>query len=71
MQFGQRRGGFPGLRDIITKHRRAWTASHFDGYLRALWETELRRASYEYNVLSEQWGKAPTLKQVARHATGP
>ena len=71
MQLGQRRGGFPGLRNIITKHRRAWTAPHFDGYLRALWETELRRASYEYNVLSEQRGKAPTLKQFAKHATGP
>jgi hypothetical protein len=68
MNQGERRDGFEWLRDVITRHRRAWSTQYFEGYLRTLWEGELRRASYDYNVLAEEKSKPPTLKQFAKHA---
>lgn len=67
---GSRRKGFEGLRDVITRHRRAWAEQHLDRYLRALWETEIGEAARAFNLLlGEKGGKAPTLKQFAKAAT--
>ena len=69
---GSRRRGFEKLRDIITRHRRNWTAKHLDSYLRGRWETELKEAAQKFHLLlGEKGGKAPTLKQFARAATLP
>ncbi len=65
---GERRRGFERLRDIVTRHRRAWAAEHFERYLRGRWESELRAAGREYNRLLEDKGKPPTLKQFAGRA---
>ena len=67
---GSRRKGFEGLRDVITRHRRAWAEQHLERYLRALWETEIGEAARAFNLLlGEKGGKAPTLKQFAKAAT--
>jgi hypothetical protein len=64
----QRREGFELLRDVVTRHRRAWAARHLDGYLRHRWDTELRRVSREYSRRVAAAGKAPTLRQFASFA---
>ena len=66
---GSRRRGFESLRDIITRHRRAWAEQNLDRYLRGSWETEIGEAARAFNLLlGEKGGKAPTLKQFARAA---
>lgn len=71
VQFGrgQRREGFEILRDIVTRHRRAWTDAHLDGYLRYRWDSELRSVAQEYNRRLAGKGKPPTFKQFASFAT--
>ncbi len=69
---GSRRKGFESLRDIITRHRRAWAVQHLETYLRCLWETEISEAARAFNLLlGEKGGKAPTLKQLAKAAMPP
>lgn len=66
---GSRRKGFESLRDVITRHRRAWAGQHLDRYLRSQWEAELGDAARAFNLLlGEKGGKAPTLKQFAKAA---
>jgi hypothetical protein len=68
MSTGSRRPGFEKLRDIITRHRRAWAEQYYSKYLRARWESEIKEAERAYNLLVNQKGKAPTLKQFASQA---
>lgn len=68
---GTKRAGFEKLRDVITRHRRAWAERHLDAYLRQCWEGGILKAANEYNKLFEQKGKTPGLKQFARHAETP
>jgi hypothetical protein len=65
---GSRRSGFERLRDIITRHRRAWAERYLDIYLRARWDTPLRAANQAYNKLLHDKGKAPPAKQTAKLA---
>lgn len=58
-----RRPGFEQLRDVVTRHRRAWAAEHLDGYLRARWEADLRAAAEAYNRALNAKGKPPTIRQ--------
>ncbi|HEX8407798.1 MAG TPA: stress protein [Thermoanaerobaculia bacterium] len=71
LNVGSRRAGFERLRDVVTKHRRAWASEHLERYLRALWEGEIRRAAREYNRHIEVKRKAPTAKQFAKFAEAP
>lgn len=66
---GQRRDGFEVLRDIVTRHRRAWADAHLEGYLRDRWDSELRAVAREYNRRLAGKGKPPTFKQFASFAT--
>jgi hypothetical protein len=68
---GSRRGGFERLRDIITRHRRAWRAAHLDNYLRARWESEIRNSAREYARFVEVKAKTPSAKQFAKFAEKP
>jgi hypothetical protein len=68
---GYRRAGFERLRDVVTRYRRAWSDKYFEGYLRVLWETELKDTAREYNKLYEVKRKTPTLKQFAKYADEP
>jgi hypothetical protein len=65
---GTRRDGFEILRDIITRHRRAWTEANLAGYLQSRWKTELQDAGQEYHRHLAAKNKAPTIKQFARIA---
>jgi hypothetical protein len=65
---GSRLGGFDKLRDIVTRHRRAWAAKYLDSYLKSRWEQELREASRDYHQTFEQRGRPPTARQFARTA---
>lgn len=62
---GSRRAGFEILRDIVTRHRRAWAATHLDAALRAAWETPLRELATAINKAVEAKGKLPTARQLA------
>lgn len=64
----QRREGFEILRDVVTRHRRAWAAQHLDGYLRHRWDSELRQVSREYSRRIAAAGKPPTPRQFASFA---
>lgn len=59
---------FEQLRDIITRHRRAWAEQYLDRYLRSRWELELRAAAEDYHRHAAEKGKPPTLKQFAKLA---
>ena len=69
--IGTKRAGFDKLRDVITRHRRAWAERYLDAYFRQCWEGGIVKAANEYNKLYEQKGKAPALKQFAKFAEGP
>ncbi len=67
---GTRREGFEFLRDIITKHRRAWAEGYLDSYLHARWETEIRGAAERFHRMLADRGKPPTLKQFMKFGAG-
>ncbi len=69
MSRGSRRDGFEILRDIVTRHRRAWTEAHLEHYLRHRWDSELRAVAQEYHRRRTARGKPPTFKQFASLAT--
>jgi hypothetical protein len=71
MSAGSRRSGFEGLRDVITRHRRAWAERYLDAYLRTRCDSELREAARLHAQAIAERGKPPTAKQFARHALVP
>ena len=64
----QKKDGFEHLRDVVTRHRRAWAAQHLNGYLRSLWTNELRGVGNTYHRQTADKGKPPTAKQFAKMA---
>jgi hypothetical protein len=71
MSSGYRRSGFEELRDIMTRHRRAWASQYLTTYLRERWEVEIREAARLHAQAVAQRGTPPTAKQFARHAAIP
>ncbi len=63
-----RRSGFEALRDIVTRHRRAWAVEHLDAYLRQSWEASLRDLSRTYNQALAARGRPMTVKQFSAKA---
>ena len=66
-----RRNGFERLREIISRHRKAWTQRYGEAYLRSCWELQIREAATQHALLLGQRGKPPTLRQFAKYATAP
>jgi hypothetical protein len=66
-----RRKGFEILRDIITRHRRAWAEQNLTPYLEGRWKGELRAAGEAYNRHVADKSKLPTVKQFAALANDP
>lgn len=62
---GTRRAGFEILRDIVTRHRRAWAAQHLETAIRAAWEQPLRELADKINRAVAARGKLPTVRQLA------
>ncbi len=72
MSRGSRREGFELLRDLITKHRRAWAEEYLQEYLRKRAENGVREAARVFHIRSaERGGKSPTPKQFAKTAVVP
>ncbi|SFL67168.1 TerD family protein [Streptomyces pini] len=69
MSHGTRREGFEQVRDIITRHRRAWAQRHLDAYLQHRWRSELEEVAHQYHRFVAAKGRPPTLAQFARFAT--
>jgi hypothetical protein len=67
---GSRRKGFETLRDIITYHRRRWAEQYLTGYLRARWESEVREAARQHNLLLHEKGKV-LIRQFVKIALKP
>ena len=59
---------FDQLRDIMTRHRRAWAEQHLDAYLRSRWEQDLRAIAEQYYRTLADRAKPPTVKQFAKPA---
>jgi hypothetical protein len=69
MSRGTRRPGFEILRNVVTRHRRAWAEKHLQAYVKSRWDSEITQAGHAYNLLvQEREGRVPTLKQFARAA---
>lgn len=62
---GVRRDGFEILRDIVTAHRRAWTAQNLESALNRAWEVPLRGLARQVNLAVTRRGKLPTARQFA------
>lgn len=65
MNRGTRRAGFEILQEILTRHRRWWTATYLEAYLHHQWEHPVRAFANEYNREVARTGKAPTRRRLA------
>lgn len=54
---------FVRLRDIVSRHRKAWLEASLDKYLEESWKRDLEQASLAYRELEAGRGKPPTAKQ--------
>jgi stress response protein SCP2 len=70
MSRGSRRKGFELVRDIVTRHRRAWAEQHLDAYLQQRWRSELEEVAHQHHRSVAAKGRPPTLLQFARFAAG-
>ncbi|MEU2388943.1 TerD family protein [Streptomyces sp. NPDC012461] len=64
-----RRKGFEGVRDLITRYRRAWAEQHLETYLQHRWRSELENVAHQLHRHVAAKGKPPTLIQFSRFAT--
>jgi hypothetical protein len=62
--------GFERLRDIVTRHRRTWSAAHLRPYLRWRAESDVREASVAYHRLASDASRPPTLRTFAVKTQG-
>ncbi|MEV8058769.1 hypothetical protein AB0P37_20245 [Streptomyces antimycoticus] len=69
MSHGTRREGFQQVRDLITRHRRAWAEQHLGAYLKHRWRSELEDVARDHHRFVAAKGRPPTLTQFARFAT--
>jgi hypothetical protein len=58
-----KRAGFERLRDVVTRHRRAWAAQSLDRWLEQRWQSDLRAAAEAFNRVVLAKGKPPTTRQ--------
>lgn len=63
-----KKDGFQHLRDVVTRHRRAWAEEHLERYLQTRWEQDLRGVGDAYHRHVADKGKPPTLNQFAKLA---
>ncbi|MEV0175421.1 TerD family protein [Streptomyces sp. NPDC050803] len=66
---GSRREGFERVRDIVTRHRRAWAEQYLDTYLQQRWRTALEDVARAHHQFVAAKGRPPTLIQFAQFAT--
>ncbi len=66
---GSRREGFERVRDIVTRHRRAWADQYLGTYLEQRWRTALEDVARAHHRHVASMGRPPTLIQFAQFAT--
>lgn len=66
---GSRREGFERVRDIVTRHRRAWAEQYLDTYLEQRWRTALEDVARAHHRHVAAKSRPPTLIQFAQFAT--
>lgn len=66
---GSRREGFERVRDIVTRHRRAWAEQYLDTYLQQRWRTALEDVARAHHRHMAAKSRPPTLIQFAQFAT--
>ena len=66
---GRRREGFEQVRDIVTRHRRAWADQYLGTYLEQRWRTALEDVARAHHRHVAAKGRPPTLIQFAQFAT--
>ncbi|MEU7489602.1 TerD family protein [Streptomyces sp. NPDC042319] len=69
MSHGTRREGFERVRDLITRHRRAWAEQYLASYVKHRWRSELEDVARNHHRFVAAKGRPPTLAQFARFAT--
>ncbi|MFD5922156.1 TerD family protein [Kitasatospora sp. NPDC058201] len=69
MGRSSRRDGFEHVRDIVTRHRRAWAERYLNTYLQQRWRRELEEVAHQYHRHVALKGRPPTLIQFSRFAT--
>ncbi|MFF1322409.1 TerD family protein [Streptomyces chartreusis] len=65
---GSRREGFERVRDIVTRHRRAWAEQYLDTYLQQRWRAALQEVARAHHRYVAAKGRPPTLIQFAQFA---
>ncbi|WP_456302818.1 hypothetical protein [Streptomyces mirabilis] len=65
---GSRREGFERVRDIATRHRRAWADQYLDTYLQQRWRTALEDVARSHHRFVAAKGRPPTARGGARSA---
>jgi hypothetical protein len=72
MSHAFRREGFENLREVVTRHRRAWANEYLQRYLRKRAENDVLEAARVFYVKSaERGGKPPMPKQFVKTAEVP
>ncbi|MFK0288806.1 TerD family protein [Streptomyces sp. NPDC090499] len=66
---GSRREGFERVRDVVTRHRRAWAEQYLDAYLQQRWRTALEDVARSHHRFVAAKSRPPTLIQFAQFAT--
>ncbi|MFB6854860.1 TerD family protein [Streptomyces sp. NPDC056341] len=69
MSHGTRREGFERVRDLITRHRRAWADQYLAPFVEHRWRSELEGVAHQHHRVVAAKGRPPTLPQFARFAT--
>ncbi|MGQ4725920.1 TerD family protein [Streptomyces tunisiensis] len=64
-----RRKGFEGVRNLITRYRRAWAERHLATYLQHRCRSELENVAHQLHRHLAAKGRPPTLIQFSRFAT--
>jgi stress response protein SCP2 len=69
MSHGARRDGFERVRNLITRHRRAWAEQYLGAFVEGRWRSELEEVAHQHHRFVAAKGRPPTLSQFARFAT--
>ncbi len=64
----RRKRAYRRLRDVVTRHRRAWSQEYLETYLRASWETRLREVARWFEERVARRGKAPPERAFVKMA---
>ncbi|MFI6624295.1 hypothetical protein [Streptomyces sp. NPDC050528] len=59
MSHGARRDGFERVRDLITRHRRAWAEQYLGAFVESRWRSELEEVAHQHHRVVAAKGLPP------------